>query len=179
MSGLPWNCAPVLSVLKPEKPRPCAISCSTTLRKLIWPLGVLPSRPKYQEEPSRHPVLPILPLNCIWISAAPPPASSPASASVSAEWYHTPGSAPDGAGLLNAYTLVVPAEPSTPVVAVQSRSLKVALLMIGTSLLSTAPHRSAANWNTISACRPRVVPGLPPTGVTGVGSSRPFWVPTS
>src|SRR5579875_908809 len=100
---------PVVRLLKPEKPRPWAISCSTTLRKLIEPAGCLPSRPKYHFEPSRQPVEPSAPLKRALMSALPGLASWPASASVSAEWYQVLANAPAGAGALNENTLVVPA----------------------------------------------------------------------
>ena len=60
-----------------------------------------------------------------------------------------------------------PAAPSVPVVAVQSRGSKVALMRISTSLSSRAPQSSAAFWKALSRCWPTVVPGLPPTGVAG------------
>src|SRR5947209_7504920 len=42
-----------------------------------------------------------------------------------------------------------------------------------TGLSRIEPQTLAANWKTLSACWPRVVPGLPPTGATGVGSLKP------
>src|SRR5436305_5275815 len=44
---------------------------------------------------------------------------------------------------------------------------------MGTGLSRIEPQTFAANWKTLSACWPRVVPGLPPTGATGVGSLKP------
>src|SRR5262245_7370133 len=50
--------------------------------------------------------------------------------------------------------------------------------MIVTGLSMVAPHRSAACWNAISRCWPRVVPVFPPTGATAVGSLKPSLAPS-
>src|SRR5882672_7675279 len=50
---------------------------------------------------------------------------------------------------------------------------KVALTRIGTLLVSSEPQMSAAYWKAINRWAPSVVPTLPPTGATGVGSLNP------
>jgi hypothetical protein len=55
-------------------------------------------------------------------------------------------------------------------------------MTIGTLLFNVAPQISAANWNAINLCCPRVVPLFPPTGERGLGSLKPllgpsiFWI---
>src|SRR3954467_4322612 len=50
---------------------------------------------------------------------------------------------------------------------------------MSTLLSSELPHRSAANWNAMRRCWPLVVPELPPTGATGVGSLNPSFGPSA
>ena len=56
--------APVVSSTHDWNPRPWPSSCITTATKSILPLVGLPSRPRYQPLDVRHPLVPILPLNC-------------------------------------------------------------------------------------------------------------------
>lgn len=69
--------------------------------------------------------------------------------------------------------LVVPAEPSVAVVAVQPRGSQLARIVMVGPLFSVWPQILAANWKAFSRCSPRVVPVFPPTGDTGVGSLNP------
>ena len=68
---------------------------------------------------------------------------------------------------------VVPADPSTADVGVHVCGLNLASILISTLLASLLPQMLAANWKAISRCCPSVVPVLPPTGSTGVGSLNP------
>src|SRR5436190_18024929 len=56
---------------------------------------------------------------------------------------------------------------------------KLAWIWMSALLSSAAPHKSAANWNAIRRCCPFVLPGLPPTGATGVGSLNPSLGPSA
>jgi hypothetical protein len=71
------------------------------------------------------------------------------------------------------HELIADAEPSVAEVAVQSCGSKFARIVIVTLLSMIWPHRFAAYWNALRRCCPTVVPGLPPTGVAGVGSLKP------
>ena len=64
-------------------------------------------------------------------------------ASASAPLYQVPGTTP---GAKSENTDVAPAEPSTPEVGLQVSGAKLAPTYTGTSLFSTEPQRSAANW---------------------------------
>src|SRR5687767_1425169 len=97
------------------------------------------------------------------MSVSPGSCSALAIASARAEEYQVPATGALGKLLKTQFE---PAEPST----FGASGLNSAVIRIGTLLLSTAPHRSAANCATIRRCSPRVVPGLPPTGATTVGS---------
>src|SRR3954469_23419378 len=68
-----------------------------------------------------------------------------------------------------------PAAPST----LAPSGSKLAWIWMSMLLSSDVPHRSAANWNAISRCCPLVMPGLPPTGGTGVGSLNPSFGPSA
>src|SRR5262249_57633480 len=59
------------------------------------------------------------------------------------------------------------------VVAVDGRGSKAAETVMVAEVDSSEPQMLAAAWNALSRCAPRVVPGLPPTGATGVGSLNP------
>jgi hypothetical protein len=61
----------------------------------------------------------------------------------SAAEYHVPAT---GAFGKSRFTYTGPAAPSTPEVALHGSDWKLAATRTSTSLLSTAPHRSAANW---------------------------------
>src|SRR5262245_34758659 len=63
-----------------------------------------------------------------------------------------------------------PALPSTALCASQARGLNAAVTRISTGLGRSAPQIAAAVWKTKRRCAPRVTPGLPPTGATGVAS---------
>lgn len=69
--------------------------------------------------------------------------------------------------------LTVDADPRVPVVAVQPSASQLARTVIVGPLVSVAPQMFAANWKAFSRCWPRVVPGFPPTGGTGVVSLNP------
>src|SRR5262249_23923745 len=102
--------------------------------------------------------------------------SNPARLSASAEWCHVLGAtAPGKGGTPGKYLKmkVVPAAPSTADVAVHVSEANLASILISTLLASLLPQTLAANWKAISRCCPSVVPVLPPTGATGVGSLNP------
>ena len=65
------------------------------------------------------------------------------------------------------------AAPRVPEVAVQPSASQLARMVIVGPLVSVAPQTFAANWKAFKRCWPRVVPGLPPTGATDVGSLNP------
>ena len=58
--------------------------------------------------------------------------------------------------------------------ALQDSGSKVARIFTSTLLVSWAPHSEATYWNAFNRCWPSVVPGLPPTGATAVGSLKPM-----
>src|SRR5215510_5196349 len=70
------------------------------------------------------------------------------------------------------------AAPRTAEVMLQGSESKLAPTEIGSLLLSKAPQMSAACWMAFSRWAPSVVPGLPPTGATAVGSLKPSPAPS-
>src|SRR5690349_17415542 len=66
-----------------------------------------------------------------------------------------------------------PACASVPLPAVQGRPANEPMTVMGTSLFSTLPQSWSARLYAMMRCWPTVVPGLPPTGVAGVGSLKP------
>src|SRR5512135_1186634 len=113
------------------------------------------------------------------MSAVEPLRSFPKSLFARAFPYQCP---PTGAPVKSRKTNVAPALPRTADVALHVRASHVARTRIVTALDSVAPHLSAAAWKAISRCWPSVVPVLPPTGATTVGSLKPtpagspFWM---
>src|SRR5205823_2112474 len=134
------------------------------------PAGALLSRPRYQPLPVRQPVLPRFELKFATMSDSRGSRSLPALELASATGYQV---LPWGAPVKSASRAIGAAAPSTALVASQSSGVNEASITIGTGLLSEAAQTVAAYWNAISRCSPRVVPGLPPTGVAGVGSLKP------
>src|SRR6187455_2837088 len=103
------------------------------------------------------------------MSSTPGSRSTPSSFSESAAEYQVAGLPP----VTSRHTSVAPAEPSVAPVAVQVSGSNVARMLTGTVLVSVEPQMLAAYWNAMRRCWPSVVPGLPPTGATGVGSLNP------
>jgi hypothetical protein len=60
-----------------------------------------------------------------------------------------------------------------PEVFVQLIASQFDRIVIFGPLFSVAPQMFAANWKALRRCSPRVVPGFPPTGATGVLSLNP------
>src|SRR6185436_10070716 len=107
------------------------------------------------------------------MSGCPGLSSNPAHLSASDEECHVfekPGPMKGGIGMKFAKMNVVPALPRVAAVAVQERGSKFDRMLMLTLLSSVEPQTLAANWNAMSLWAPRVVPVLPPTGATGVGS---------
>src|SRR5262245_4298315 len=156
------------------------------------------SKPRYHGIPVRQPGLPRLTLNRALMSASvqtPAPhcafdvqgspvfvqigagsTSCPARLLASACEVQVftnsePGNVPFG-GLL-AWMKMVPALPSVAAVALHASGSNEDRMVMVTLLSSVAPQMSAANWKAFRRCCPSVVPGLPPTGATGVGSLKP------
>src|SRR5437867_9965575 len=96
--------------------------------------------------------------------------SSPASLLASAWWYQVFS---NGALGKLAWIVLGPALPSTALEPSQSSGSKFESTRISTLLGSRLPQMLAAYWKTYRRCSPTVVPGLPPTGVAGVGSLNP------
>src|SRR4051812_28888066 len=95
--------------------------------------------------------------------------------SASAAWYHVSAASalpPLAGGMFEKYHSAF-AAPSTADVELHGNGVKNAMTRMGCVLCSVPPHFWAAAWNTLSACWPTVVPGLPPTGAAGVGSLKP------
>src|SRR5262245_15240118 len=89
--------------------------------------------------------------------------------------YHVEAS---GAPLKSRITEVGPALPRTAEEAVQNWESILAAIWIGTVDLRIPPQYSSAARNTFSRCCPRVVPRLPNTGATKVGSLKPSPAPS-
>src|SRR4051812_37025750 len=124
----------------------------------------------YQLSVGRQPAVPMLELKLAWMSALSVSRSSPANALARAIGMMVLGTGYCGP----ASALSGPARPRTPLLASQGVSgANCAEILISTLSCSVAPQTSAARLNTLSACSPLVVPGLPPTGATGVGSLKP------
>src|SRR5207244_5543519 len=109
------------------------------------------------------------------MSAVPGARSLPCSAFASASAYQVE---PIGAPLKSRKNVVGPADPRTAEVGPQLSGSKVALTRIVTLLVRRAPQMSAACWKAINRWTPSVVPVLPPTGATGVGSLNPSLGPS-
>src|SRR5262245_33134640 len=104
------------------------------------------------------------------MSLVPGARSEPASLLASACGYQVPA---NGALVKSRTSVLAPAEPSVALTAEQLSGSIEASTVTATALLRRAPHRSAAYWKAIRRCAPRVVPALPPTGLTGVASLNP------
>src|SRR5215203_132162 len=72
----------------------------------------------------------------------------------------------------------VPALPSTALVASHGRALNWDDTWIVTFDDRMLPQMFAAAWKTNNRWAPRVMPGLPPTGWTGVASLKPSFTPS-
>src|SRR5262252_6243580 len=108
----------------------------------------------------------------LWVGSTSPPASLLARA----WWYQKPWNSNEG---LFALTLIGPAEPRTPLVALHGVSgSNDAWMLIVTDELKIAPQIAAARLKQFSRCAPIVVPGLPPTGAAGVLSLKPSLGPS-
>ena len=68
---------------------------------------------------------------------------------------------------------MVPADARVAVLSVQPSASQLARIVIVGPLFSVAPQMFAAVWAAFNRCWPRVVPGFPPTGATGVVSLNP------
>ena len=96
--------------------------------------------------------------------------SLPCRALARATGYHVAGRR---APVKSRNALIAPAAPRSAPVALHGSGSNVALTRIGTALERSPAQMSAARWKAMSRCWPRVVPGFPPTGATGVGSLKP------
>src|SRR5579859_2450470 len=131
--------------------------------------------------PVKQPAFPRFTLNCTPISVVVGSRSPPDSALASAAGYHVPGTL---APAKSAKSLCGPPSPSTAELSSQLSAFQVTSAVMAGTLSRVAPHLLAAAWTAISLCCPSVVPELPPTGDTGVGSLKPtpagspFWITT-
>ncbi len=161
--------APVWVFVIFEKPRPWANSWRKTETASILLKPSLPSNPKYQWLPSRQPALPMFMLNLALISGVAL-GSLPDNALARAPLNQV--SANGAFGKFWA-TLMVPADASVAVLSVQPSATQLARIVMVGPLFSVAPQIFAAVWAALKRCWPRVVPGFPPTGATGVSSLNP------
>src|SRR3569623_653769 len=172
--SLPWGQQPtVLTQTRVRKPMPCPSSCSTVgnSAKVLsaWEPGWMPYQNRVPGE--THPVSTLL-LNFAEISLSVLLILALRRASSRLAGYQV--LARNGPAALLSEKKVGPALPSTPLPPPQGASgAKFAPTWMTSLLLSRAPHSEAAVWNRIRRCAPRVVPGLPPSGLFGVGSLKP------
>src|SRR6266481_3567812 len=120
--------------------------------------------------PVRQPVLPRLMLNRARISVVALSRSRPRSALARAAGYQV---FETRAPAKSRQIVRGPAAANAAELASQPRACQVTRIVIGGTLSRVAPHLLAAAWSAISLCSPNVVPGLPPTGLAGVGSLSP------
>src|SRR5262249_16385485 len=120
--------------------------------------------------PVRQPGCPRFELNLARIPGVAGSRFVPKIAEACALLYQVPG---NGAPVKSRKTSVGPALPKTAEAAVQVRGSKVERIRVVGRLFRVEAEMLAANWNALRRCWPSVVPGLPPTGATGVGSLKP------
>ena len=161
------NC-PFSGSVKVWNPRPWPNSWRATATKSI-PLASWPSNPRYHGLFGRQPAVPILTLNVAVISGLVP-GSLPVSALTRATGNQVSKNGAFGKFLV---TPTGAADARVPPSTSQGRAAQLARTVIVGPLLSVAPQIFAAVRTAISRCWPRVVPLLPPTGATGVGSLNP------
>src|SRR5262249_15250476 len=97
--------------------------------------------------------------------------SLPASLLASAPLYQKPGNVALGKSRKIA---MEPAEPRTAEFVLHVRGTQVEAIVTVWLLVRVAPQIFAAAWKALRRCWPSVVPGLPPTGATTVGSLKPW-----
>src|SRR5205823_2841175 len=120
--------------------------------------------------PVRQPVLPRLMLNRARISVVALSRSRPTNALARAAGYQVFGTR---APAKSRHMVRGPEAANAAELASQLRACQVTSTVTVGMLSRVAPHLLAAAWSAISLCSPNVVPGLPPTGLTGVGSLSP------